>query len=138
MGRRRALGQRRCLEDNSAAAALRVARHAGAHDALGAHARDEIGFTDTQAAKPLQAAWSSATAFGLGAALPLTAAWVAPSNLVIPIVGVASLLFLAILGSVAAGAGGAPVARGAMRVTFWGALAMLATAAVGRLFGIAV
>jgi VIT1/CCC1 family predicted Fe2+/Mn2+ transporter len=106
------------------------------HDALGAHARDEIGITDTQAARPLQAAWSSAAAFSFGAALPLTAAWLIPGGSQILVVGVASLIFLASLGSIAARAGGAPVARGAIRVTFWGALAMAITATVGRLFGL--
>jgi VIT1/CCC1 family predicted Fe2+/Mn2+ transporter len=109
-----------------------------AHDALGAHARDEIGITDTQAAKPLQAAWSSAAAFTVGAALPLIAAWLVAGASQIPVVGAASLLFLAILGSVAARAGGASVVIGAVRVTFWGALAMLLTASVGRLFGIGI
>lgn len=107
-----------------------------AHDALGAHARDEIGITDTQAAKPLQAAWSSAAAFTLGAALPLIVAWLVPGAMQILVVGVASLISLAILGSVAARAGGAPVFTGALRVTFWGVLAMLLTAAVGRLVGV--
>jgi VIT1/CCC1 family predicted Fe2+/Mn2+ transporter len=106
------------------------------HDALGAHARDEIGITDTQAAQPLQAAWSSASAFTVGAALPLMAAWFVTGGPQIPVVGVASLLCLAILGSIAARAGGAPMLIGSIRVTFWGALAMLMTAAVGRLFGV--
>ena len=109
-----------------------------AHDALGAHARDEIGITDTQAAKPFLAAWSSAAAFTVGAALPLVAAWMVPGKLQIPTVGIASLLFLVVLGSIAARAGGAPVLVGALRVAFWGALAMLMTAAVGRLFGVSV
>ncbi len=107
-----------------------------AHDALGAHARDEIGITETQAARPLQAAWSSAAAFTVGAALPLMVAWLVAGARQIPVVGLASLSFLAILGSIAARTGGAPAFKGALRVTLWGALAMLATAAVGRLFGV--
>jgi VIT1/CCC1 family predicted Fe2+/Mn2+ transporter len=109
-----------------------------AHDALGAHARDEIGITDTQAAKPFLAAWSSAAAFTVGAALPLIAAWTVPGTAQIPTVGIASLLFLIVLGSIAARAGGAPALVGAIRVAFWGALAMLMTAAVGHLFGVSV
>ena len=108
------------------------------HDALGAHARDEIGITDTQAAKPLQAAWSSALAFTVGAALPLAAAWLTTGSYQIMVVAIASLIFLAVLGSIAARAGGAPVLKGAIRVTFWGALAMLMTAAVGRIFGVGI
>lgn len=117
--------------------AEQVASALMAHDALGAHARDEIGITDTQAARPLQAAWSSGAAFTVGAALPLIVAWALPGAGQIPVVGATSLLFLAILGSIAARAGGAPVFIGAVRVTFWGVLAMLLTVAVGRLFGIA-
>jgi VIT1/CCC1 family predicted Fe2+/Mn2+ transporter len=113
-----------------------VARALMDHDALEAHARDEIGITDTQAARPLQAAWSSAAAFTVGASLPLCVAWVVAGLRQIPAVGSASLIFLAVLGAVAARAGGAPVLAGAARVTFWGVLAMLLTAAVGRLFGV--
>jgi VIT1/CCC1 family predicted Fe2+/Mn2+ transporter len=109
-----------------------------AHDALGAHARDEIGITDTQAARPLQAAWSSAAAFTAGAALPLIAAWSVSGTLQIPVVAAGSLVFLAFLGSIAARAGGAPILIGAVRVTFWGALAMLLTAAVGHWVGVGV
>ena len=115
--------------------AEKVATNLMAHDALGAHARDEIGITDTQAARPLQAAWTSATAFTVGAILPLITAWSVTGSPQIPIVGIASLFFLAVLGIVSARAGGAPILVGAIRVTFWGALAMLITAAVGRLFG---
>lgn len=118
--------------------AQQVATALMAHDALGAHARDEIGITDTQAAKPLQAAWSSAAAFTIGAALPLMAAWLITGGPQILVVGIASLSFLAILGSIAARAGGASVLIGAIRVTFWGALAMLMTATVGRLFGVGI
>ncbi|MEJ2275779.1 MAG: VIT family protein [Woeseiaceae bacterium] len=113
-----------------------VARALMAHDALEAHARDEIGITDSQAARPLQAAGSSAAAFTIGAALPLLAAWLVEGSRQIAAVGVASLLLLAFLGGIAARAGGAPIVTGAGRVTFWGVLAMLATAAVGRLFGV--
>ena len=119
-----------------AALAEQVATALMVHDALGAHARDEIGITDTQAARPLQAAWSSAASFTVGAALPLAVAWLVTGSLQMLTVGIASLIFLAILGSVAARAGGAPIVIGAVRVTFWGAMAMLATAAVGRTFGI--
>jgi len=106
------------------------------HDALGAHARDEIGISETQAARPLQAAWSSAAAFTVGAALPLAVAATNPGARQIVVVAVASLVFLAGLGAVAARAGGAPVVVGAMRVTFWGLLAMALTALVGHLFGV--
>ena len=118
--------------------AEQVATALMAHDALGAHARDEIGITDTQAARPLQAAWSSATAFTVGAALPLAAAWTITGGYQIPVVAIASLVFLAVLGGIAARAGGAPVVTGAFRVTFWGALAMMMTAAVGRMFGVGI
>lgn len=113
-----------------------VAHALMAHDALGAHARDEIGITDTQAAKPFQAAWSSAAAFTVGAALPLVSAWWVSGSAQIPVVSISSLIFLVVLGSVAARAGGAPVMIGAARVAFWGTLAMMMTAGVGRLFGI--
>jgi len=114
----------------------KVARALMAHDALDAHARDEIGITDTQSARPLQAAWSSAAAFTVGAALPLVVAWGIAGGRQIPSVAAASLVFLAILGAVAARAGGAPILVAAGRVTFWGTLAMAITAAVGRVFGI--
>ena len=114
----------------------RVARALMDHDALGAHARDEIGLSETQAARPFQAAWSSAAAFTVGAALPLAAAWSVAGPRQILVVGLSSLLFLATLGGVAARTGGAPIVPGVTRVTFWGLLAMLVTAAVGRLFGV--
>ena len=114
----------------------RVARALMDHDALGAHARDEIGLTEIQAARPFQAAWSSAAAFTVGAALPLAVAWAIAGPQQIFAVGIASLLFLASLGGVAARTGGAPIVPGVTRVTFWGLLAMLVTAAVGRLFGV--
>jgi VIT1/CCC1 family predicted Fe2+/Mn2+ transporter len=105
------------------------------HDALGAHARDELGITEMLRARPLQAALASAAAFAVGAAMPLLVAALASDVLLIPLVAGASLLFLALLGGVAARAGGANVTNGALRVTFWGALAMAATAGVGALTG---
>lgn len=116
--------------------ATRVARQLMAHDALGAHARDEIGISDTAMARPVQAAISSAVTFTFGALLPLLAAWLLPPERVLPMVSLLSLAFLAILGSIAARAGGAPVVRAAIRVTFWGALAMALTAGAGLLFGV--
>ena len=108
------------------------------HDALGAHGRDELGITETLVARPVQAALASAASFAVGAALPLLMVlWLRPSVL-IPGVAGCSLLFLALLGLVAARAGGAPIGRSVLRVTFWGALAMGLTAAVGRLFGVAI
>ena len=107
------------------------------HDALAAHARDEIGITESGAAQPVQAAVSSAATFIIGAALPLAIAWLIPGQRQVALIALSSLVFLAILGSIAARAGGAPVAIGALRVTFWGALAMVVTAAVGHMFGVA-
>lgn len=112
-----------------------VATQLMAHDALGAHARDELGISDTLSARPLQAAFASACCFAAGAALPLVAVAVAPESKIIPIVAGTSLLFLAILGVLAARAGGAGVTASAVRVTFWGALAMGVTAGVGAVFG---
>lgn len=117
--------------------AQQVADQLMAHDALGAHARDEIGISDTGNAKPVQAAFSSAGTFTIGAALPLILALVIPENLLIPVVALSSLVFLALLGGIAARAGGAPISIGAIRVTFWGALAMALTAGVGSIFGVA-
>ena len=116
--------------------ALQVADQLMAHDALGAHARDEIGISETGNAKPVQAALSSAATFTVGAALPLLLTLVTPINLLIPVVALSSLVFLALLGGIAARAGGAPVSVGAIRVTFWGALAMALTAGVGSIFGV--
>jgi VIT1/CCC1 family predicted Fe2+/Mn2+ transporter len=116
--------------------AQQVAQALMDHDALAAHARDEIGISEVQAARPLQAAWSSAAAFTVGAALPLLVATTTPELNQIAMVAAASLVSLALLGGVAARAGGASVAKGAIRVTFWGVLAMTLTAMVGRLFGI--
>lgn len=113
-----------------------VAEQLMAHDALGAHARDEIGISESARAQPVQAAFSSAGTFTVGAALPLFAAWLTPLAQLIPFVAALSLVFLAILGGVAAQAGGASIAKGAARVTFWGALAMGLTAVVGRIFGV--
>ena len=108
------------------------------HDALGAHARDELGISEATAARPMQAAGFSAVSFAIGAALPLSVAFITPMSYLIPLVGVSSLLFLALLGAVAARAGGANILTGAGRVLFWGAAAMAATAIVGRIFGTAV
>jgi VIT1/CCC1 family predicted Fe2+/Mn2+ transporter len=116
--------------------AREVAEQLMAHDALGAHARDEIGITEHAKAKPTLAALSSAVTFTVGAALPLLTAWLAPLPQLITLVAALSLVFLATLGGVAAHAGGAPRLQGALRVTFWGALAMLLTAGVGSLFGV--
>ena len=120
------------------ALAMQVAVQLTAHDALGAHARDELGITDTLRARPLQAALASAASFAIGAALPLLVTAFTPETILIPLVSGTSLAFLALLGAVAAKAGGAGVMVGAVRVLFWGALAMASTAAVGALFGTAV
>jgi VIT1/CCC1 family predicted Fe2+/Mn2+ transporter len=116
--------------------AKQVAEQLMAYDALGAHARDEIGISESVSAQPVQAAFYSAGTFTVGAALPLLAAWVIPGSLLISAVAVLSLVFLAVLGGLAARTGGASIAVGAFRVTFWGALAMGLTAAVGRVFGV--
>jgi vacuolar iron transporter family protein len=117
--------------------AKQVAEQLMEHDALGAHARDEIGITEGGRARPIQAALYSAVTFTFGAALPLLAAWLMPVSRLIPMVALSSLIFLAFLGGIAARAGGAPLTKGAFRVTFWGALAMGLTAVVGKLFGVA-
>ena len=117
------------------ALAQQVAEQLMAHDALGAHARDELGISQAFSAQPVQAALASAGSFAVGAALPLAVAALAPGPGLIGWVSGASLVFLALLGAVAAQAGGAAVMTGAWRVTFWGALAMAATAGVGSLFG---
>lgn len=119
-----------------AALAYQVADQLMQHDALAAHARDEIGIVLGSRARPVQAAFSSASAFLFGALLPLAVAWGSPGTLLIPAVAAASLLFLAVLGGLAARTGGARITRGALRVLFWGSLAMALTAGVGRLFGI--
>jgi VIT1/CCC1 family predicted Fe2+/Mn2+ transporter len=115
--------------------ARQVADQLMAHDALGAHARDELGITDQMRARPVQAAGSSAVSFALGAAAPLLIAALAPETMLIGLVSASSLAFLAILGVLAARAGGAPIGRPALRVTFWGAVAMAVTAGAGALFG---
>jgi len=112
-----------------------VAKQLAAHDALGAHARDELGITETLRARPIQAALASAAAFAVGAAMPLVVASIAPEAVLIPLVSGTSLVFLGSLGALAAHAGGAGVIAGAWRVTFWGALAMALTAGVGALTG---
>ena len=117
--------------------ARQVAEQLMAHDALGAHARDELGISETTTARPVQAALASAATFAVGAGLPLAAAFLSPEKLIALIVSVTSLGFLALLGGVSARAGGAPVAKAVVRVTFWGALAMAATAGIGALFGVA-
>lgn len=115
--------------------AMQVAEQLTATDALGAHARDELGMFDATQARPVQAALASALAFAAGALLPLLAALLVPRPLLITTVFVATLLFLAVLGAVGARAGGAPMGRGALRVLFWGALAMAVTAGIGRAVG---
>lgn len=117
------------------ALARQVAEQLMAHDALGAHARDELGITETLSARPVQAALASAASFAVGAAMPLLAAALMPGPGLIPLVSGTSLVFLAVLGGLAARVGGASAMLGAVRVTFWGALAMALTAAVGILFG---
>ena len=118
--------------------AKQVAKQLMAHDALGAHARDELGISPALSARPLQAALASAASFAVGAALPLGVTAMAPEGLLIFLVSATSLVFLALLGGLAARAGGAKVLPGALRVTFWGALAMAVTAGVGTLFGTSV
>jgi VIT1/CCC1 family predicted Fe2+/Mn2+ transporter len=115
--------------------ARQVALQLMAKDALAAHARDELGISEITTAHPIQAAMTSAATFSAGAAMPLITAVVSPADWLAPAVSVASLLFLALLGAIGAGAGGANVVRATVRVTFWGALAMALTAAIGRAFG---
>lgn len=116
------------------ALAAQVAARLSDQDALGAHARDELGQSSVTAARPLQAAWASAVSFALGAALPIAVVWVTGPGSLMLRVSIASLAFLAILGAVAARVGGAPVWRSGWRVLFWGAFAMLVTAGAGLLF----
>ncbi len=120
------------------ALAKEVAEQLMVHDALGAHARDELGISDILRARPIQAALASAGSFAVGAILPLVVSLLAPAVGLIPLVAGTSLVFLALLGGLAARAGGAGVTIGAIRVTFWGALAMAVTAGVGALFGTVV
>ncbi len=116
--------------------ATQVATQLMAHDALGTHARDELGISDTLAAKPVQAAFASAATFAVGAVLPLVMVLLLPQAVLLWGIAGSSLFFLALLGLLAARAGGAPVLVPVLRVSFWGALAMGATAAVGALFGV--
>jgi VIT1/CCC1 family predicted Fe2+/Mn2+ transporter len=118
--------------------AREVATQLMEHDGLAAHARDELGISETVTARPIQAALTSAATFSIGAILPLAAAAIAPVSMAIPVVSIASLFSLAILGAVSARAGGAHVLKAAARVTFWGALAMAATACIGAIFGTVV
>ena len=118
--------------------ALEVARQMMANDALGAHARDELGISDATTARPIQAAMASALTFTVGAAAPLIVVLFAPANLLIALVGMVSLACLALLGALGARAGGAPLWPSVLRVTFWGVLAMVVTAAVGKAFGAVV
>lgn len=119
------------------ALAKQVAVQLTAHDALGAHARDELGISDALSARPVQAALASAGTFAVGAAMPLMTVLVSPERFIVPFVAGSSLVFLATLGAVSARAGGANIGKAAARVTFWGAIAMALTAVVGVLFGIA-
>jgi VIT1/CCC1 family predicted Fe2+/Mn2+ transporter len=115
--------------------ARQVAAQLMARDALDAHARDELGLSDTSAARPFQAALASAAAFALGAAPPLAVAIFIPQSAVVPVIGAVSLLVLGALGAVGARIGGAPMRAAVTRVMFWGALAMVVTAGIGHLFG---
>lgn len=118
--------------------AAKVAAQLMVHDALGSHARDELGITEALSARPVQAALASAGAFSVGAAMPLLMILIAPPKNLIAVVSSASLVFLILLGVVAARVGGANVWRGALRVGFWGALAMAITAGIGSIFGTVV
>jgi VIT1/CCC1 family predicted Fe2+/Mn2+ transporter len=118
--------------------AERVAHQFMSKDALAAHARDELGISQLTTARPIQAAFTSALSFSVGAAMPLLAVIVSPAPYVVTSVAVSSLIYLAILGAVGAGAGGAGILRATIRVTFWGALAMAITAGIGLLIGKAV
>ncbi|MEQ1522823.1 MAG: VIT family protein, partial [Aestuariivirga sp.] len=118
--------------------ARKVADQLMAKDALGAHARDELGISEVTAARPVQAALTSAATFAVGAAMPLLMVIVAPPSAIVPVVSLASLAFLALLGAVGARAGGAGVIKATLRVTFWGAIAMALTAGIGALVGTAV
>ena len=115
--------------------AREVAQQLMARDALGAHARDELGISDATSARPVQAALASAATFTAGAAAPLLLVLVAPSQALIPVVSAGSLLFLSLLGAIGAKAGGAGLLRATIRVTFWGAFAMALTAGIGAVFG---
>jgi VIT1/CCC1 family predicted Fe2+/Mn2+ transporter len=127
--------ERRGLDPQTAHA---VARQLMEKDALGAHARDEIGITEVSTASPIQAALTSAATFTAGAALPLLAAWLVGGSMAVPVITAVTLIVLAILGALGAQTGGASIWKGAARVLFWGALAMAVTAGVGALFGTVV
>ncbi len=116
--------------------AAQVATQLTAHDALGAHARDELGISEMMTARPLQAALASAATFAVGAALPLIVVALVPASMLMAAVTGSALVFLALLGAFSAGAGGAGMTKAMLRVTFWGALAMALTALVGKLFGV--
>ena len=118
------------------ALATQVSNQLMAHDALGAHARDELGISEIVRARPVQAAIASALSFAVGAALPLATVVIVPHAMMLSLVATLSLAFLALLGGIAARVGGARISIGAIRVTFWGALAMALTAAVGSWFGV--
>lgn len=118
--------------------ATQVAQQLMTHDALAAHARDELGISDTMAARPVQAAVASAASFAVGAAMPLLTGFLAPASILVPLVSGMSLLFLALLGALSAKVGGAPILKSTVRVAFWGALAMALTALIGSIFGTAV
>jgi len=130
-----AIYMKRGLDPETAA---KVAEQLMAKDALGAHAHDELGISQMTAARPIQAALTSAATFTAGAAAPLLIAALAPLSRVTPLVSIGSLIFLAVLGAIGSAAGGASVLKGALRVTFWGALAMAATAGIGALVGTSV
>ena len=115
--------------------ARKVAQQLMTKDALGAHARDELGISEITTARPVQAALTSAATFAAGAAMPLLMVVISPLNYLVPVVSVASLIFLGVLGAIGAKAGGADIIRATARVTFWGALAMAATAGIGAVFG---
>ena len=118
--------------------ARQVAQQLMAKDALGAHARDELGISEVTTARPVQAALTSAASFSVGAAMPLLMVVISPAGALVALVSVASLGFLAVLGAIGAWAGGAHVLRATVRVTFWGALAMALTAGIGKLVGTVV
>ena len=115
--------------------ARQVAQQLMTKDALTAHARDELGISEITTARPVQAALTSATTFSVGAAMPLLMVFLSPAGALVPMVTIASLCFLALLGAIGASAGGANVLRATARVTFWGALAMGVTAGIGKVFG---
>ena len=118
--------------------ARQVADQLMAKDALGAHAQEELGISEITTARPIQAALTSAATFAVGAAMPLMMVLVSPPSILVPVVSIASLMFLALLGAIGARAGGAGVIKATFRVTFWGAMAMALTAGIGALVGTAI